>query len=78
MATASTRTCFEVARGLLENWLQSHANTPVRLLGVGVSGFEDCALEPGQIDRALDEISAKYGNEMITHGLALERKKSRK
>ncbi len=71
-ATSSTGTCYRVAKGLFETWLQSHANTPVRLLGVGASGFEESDLEPGQIDRTLDEISDRYGEKMITRGLALK------
>ena len=78
LPTSSTRTCYQVAKGLFEAWLQSHANTPVRLLGVGVSGFENAEGEFGRIDRMLDEISVRYGDDTITHGLALERKTRRK
>jgi DNA polymerase-4 len=77
VATSSTRACYQVAKGLFESWLQSHANVPVRLIGVGVSGLEDRAVEAGQIDRALDKISARYGDEIITRGLALESTKRR-
>ena len=74
-ATCSTRGCYEVASLLLRTWLESHANTPVRLLGVGVSGLEESSGEAGQIDRTMDKISERYGDEVITHGLALERKR---
>jgi len=78
MATNSTRSCYEVASGLFRSWLESHSNTPVRLLGVGVSGLEESTQEAGQIDQALDEISERYGDNMITRGLALERKSAGK
>ncbi|MFT5139799.1 MAG: DNA polymerase-4 [Lysobacterales bacterium] len=74
MATSSTRACFEVARALLKIWLQSHANTPVRLLGVGVSGLEESTEEAGQIDQTLDKIGDRYGDAVISRGLAFERK----
>jgi DNA polymerase-4 len=72
-ATASTRTCYQVARGLLATWLESHANTPVRLLGVGVSGLGDAQGTEVSIDLTLDEISERYGNRVITRGLALKK-----
>jgi DNA polymerase-4 len=74
VATASTRSCYELARALLRTWLKGNANTPVRLLGVGVSGLEESTAEVGQVDQALDDISDKYGDQAITRGLALERK----
>lgn len=75
--TGSTGTCFKVAKGLFGRWLEEHANTPVRLLGVGVSGFSDAGEEMGtsigQVDRALDEITGRYGDRAITRGLALRK-----
>ena len=72
LASNSTRECFEVSKGLLRKWLGSNANTPVRLLGAGVSGLEEFSGETGEIDKALDDISDRYGNRIITRGLALE------
>jgi DNA polymerase-4 len=77
MATSSTDTCYKVARGLFETWLSQHTNTPVRLIGVGVSGLEPADREPGGIDQAVDRISERYGDALISRGLALERKKNR-
>jgi len=74
MPTSSTSGCYELARSLLRTWLQSNANTPVRLLGVAVSGLLESTEEPGQIDQTLDRISERYGDDAITRGLALERK----
>jgi len=74
VATASTQTCYKVAKGLLNTWLENHSSTPVRLLGVGVSGFDDAGIGVGQLDRTTDEIANRYGAEKITRGLALRRK----
>lgn len=78
LPTSSTRSCYQVAKGLFETWLQSHANTPVRLLGVGVSGLEAPDMEAGHIDRVLDEIDDRYGDDTISRALALERKTGRR
>jgi len=73
--TCSTQLVFKQARALLEKWLQEHLNTPVRLLGVGVSGLEapdergieyDSA-EQKALDRTLDEIRRRYGENKATH-----------
>jgi DNA polymerase-4 len=73
--TSSTQFVFKQARALLEKWLQEHPNTPVRLLGVGVSGLEtkdargieyDSA-EQKALDRTLDEIRRRYGDSKATH-----------
>ncbi|MGB7452649.1 MAG: DNA polymerase IV [Lysobacterales bacterium] len=77
--TASTQLVFKQARQLLEKWLQEHLNTPVRLLGVGVSGLEapdERGIDydsPEQIalDTTLDEIKRRYGENKLTHALAL-------
>jgi DNA polymerase-4 len=75
LPTASTQLVFKQARALLEKWLQEHLNTPVRLLGVGVSGLEtpdergieyDSA-EQKALDRTLDEIRRRYGENKATH-----------
>jgi len=77
--TASTQLVYKQARTLLQTWLQAHQNTPVRLLGVGVSGLEEPdhrGIEydsAGQkaLDSTLDEIRRRYGDDKATRGLAL-------
>ncbi len=70
-----TRTVFQAASSLLTRWLEAHGNTPVRLLGVGVSKLET-GHEPvagaGALDRAIDGITERFGTEKLTRGLALE------
>jgi DNA polymerase-4 len=78
--TASTQLVFKQARRLLEKWLQEHLNTPVRLLGVGVSNLEkpdERGIDydpPGQkaLDMTLDEIKRRYGDDKLTHARALK------
>ena len=77
--TASTEVVFKQARALLQIWLQQHLNTPVRLLGVGVSGLEEPDARgieydtPAQkaLDKTLDEIKRRYGDNKATRALAL-------
>jgi len=77
--TASTQLVFKQARQLLEKWLQEHLNTPVRLLGVGVSGLEEPAErgidydspEQKALDSTLDEIKRRYGDNKLTHAGAM-------
>jgi DNA polymerase-4 len=84
--TASTEVVFQQARALLHTWLQQHLNTPVRLLGVGLTGLEQPdgrGVEydsPAQraIDKTLDEIKRRYGDDKATHALALRAKKADK
>ncbi|MGD8681690.1 MAG: DNA polymerase IV, partial [Lysobacterales bacterium] len=45
--SGSTRTLYRMARALFERWRESNRTTPVRLLGMGVSGLE-AALEGGE------------------------------
>lgn len=83
--TSSTQVVFRQARSLLENWLGEHQNTPVRLLGAGVSGLE----EPDQhgidydtvadkaLDRTLDEIRRRYGGGKAMHAGTLRKGKKR-
>jgi DNA polymerase-4 len=73
--TASTQLVFKQARALLEKWLQEHLNTPVRLVGVGVSGLESPdergieydSAEQITLDRTLDEIRRRFGESKATH-----------
>lgn len=78
--TASTRTLYQVARGLLQTWCAHHAGTPVRLIGVGVSNFE-AALNPPSgrqsLDTTVDEINERFGVDALSRGLSLERNRRR-
>ena len=86
--SSSTRTLYRMARALFENWRESHRATPVRLLGMGVSGLEDAlpsADSAGdrldsrgeeRIDRVFDDINRRYGDAGIVHGQTLRRKKT--
>lgn len=75
-----TRTVYKVAAGLLDKWLADHGNTPVRLLGVGTSNFEEGRaptvddLGAGGLDAALDHITDRFGADSLRRGLALEGK----
>jgi DNA polymerase-4 len=86
--SGSTRTLYRMARALFERWRESNRTTPVRLLGMGVSGLED-ALETGEsvadridspreqrIDLVLDSINQRFGEAGVVHGQTLRRKKS--
>ncbi len=84
--TSSTQLVFRQARSLLEKWLQEHLNTPVRLLGVGVSGLEtpdehgieyDTVADKA-LDKTLDEIKRRYGDCKLTHARALRTDKTMK
>jgi len=77
--TASTEVVFKQARALLKTWLQQHLNTPVRLLGIGLTGLEepdergieyDTAAQKA-LDKTLDEIKRRYGENKATRALAL-------
>lgn len=77
--TASTEVVFKQARALLQTWLQQHLNTPVRLLGIGLTGLEepdergieyDTAAQKA-LDKTLDEIKRRYGEDKATRALAL-------
>ena len=73
--TSSTRTVYQAASGLLTTWLAANANTPVRLLGVGVSKLEE-GVEPrvGDLDETLDGITDRFGAGVVTRGLALKKR----
>jgi DNA polymerase-4 len=77
--TASTEVVFKQARELLDTWLQQHLNTPVRLLGIGLTGLEepdergieyDTAAQKA-LDKTLDEIKRRFGDDKATRALAL-------
>jgi len=78
----SSSTIYRMSRALFEKWREGHCNTPIRLLGVGTSNFEDEPL-PGEapdsrdskLDRVLDGIRDRFGEDRIAHGQALRRKR---
>ncbi len=78
--TASTEVVFRQARDLLQIWLRQNLNTPVRLLGVDLTGLEkpdgkgiayDTTAQKA-LDKTMDEIKRRYGDSKATHALALE------
>ena len=84
----STRTLYQMARALFENWRKDHRSTPVRLLGIGVSGLEETrpadhssgdlidSRTEQEIDRVIDRINSRWGDSKIVHGQTLKRKKT--
>jgi len=81
--TASTTVIFQQARKLLQTWLDAHQNTPVRLLGVGVTGLEtpprhgllyDTARQ-STLDQTMDAIKRRYGDDKAMRALALKHRK---
>lgn len=80
--TASREVVFKLARALLQTWLLDHHKTPVRLLGVALTGLE----MPGEtgsgidtpaqkaLDKALDEIKQRFGADKAVHALELSRR----
>lgn len=75
-ATQGTRTIYQSGKSLLSRWLRENHNTPVRLLGIGVSGFEDAEpeLERGgaaALDAVLDRISERFGSGAAGRGLGM-------
>lgn len=84
----STQTLYRMARALFEKWREGHPKTPLRLLGMGVTGLEaapadgegngdliDSRVEQN-IDRVLDTINQRYGPAGVVHGQTLRGKKS--
>ena len=81
--TSSTEVVFQQALLLLQAWLAQNRNTPVRLLGVGVSGLEppgkhglvfDTARQTA-LDQTVDKIKSRYGDDKAVRALGLKRKK---
>ena len=83
----STQTLYRMARALFDKWRVAQQNTPVRLLGMGVSGLEhapesghdegdqaDSAEEQG-VDRVFDSINQRFGEQGIVHAQTLKRRK---
>jgi DNA polymerase-4 len=86
----STRTIYRMARALFDKWRDEHRNTPVRLLGVGVTLLEPAGSDPearadrpdGRADRGLDcvadEINRRFdGTARLVHAQTLKRRKPR-
>lgn len=81
-ASNGSATIYQMARALFEAWRNEHRTTPVRLIGVGTSNFED-EPDPGEepdttgrrLDRVLDGIRDRFGEDRIAHGQALRRRK---
>jgi len=85
----STKTFYQIARALFLAWRQQHPKTPVRLLGMGVTGLElrfadDAVVESGdqadlpaqqKLDRVLDTINQRYGKTKIVHAMTLRRRR---
>ena len=86
--TDSTRTLYRMARALFETWRAEHRTTPLRLLGVGVSGLESRGAGDGPadeeasgrggsgVDRVADEIKRRFGGAGLVHAQTLRRKRS--
>ncbi len=87
--TNSTMTLYRLARALFQAWRQQQPKTPLRLLGMGVTGLEhryadnavaesgDQADLPAQqkLDRVLDTINQRYGKAKIVHAMTLRRRR---
>lgn len=79
----STKTLYLMARALFESWRESHKSTPVRLLGMGVSGLEEShsagdladSHSDQALDRVFDTINQRWGEVKIVHGQTLRTKK---
>jgi DNA polymerase-4 len=84
-----TQTLYKLARALFESWREAHRTTPVRLIGMGVTGLEDEKV-PGSsagdrldeasakdLDRVFDVINQRFGEAKIVHGLAMRRRKEK-
>jgi DNA polymerase-4 len=81
MPSQGTRTIYQAGKSLLSRWLRENHNTPVRLLGIGVSGFEE--EEPlaqksrsVALDVVLDSISERFGADKAVRGLGLLKRKT--
>ena len=86
--SSSTKTLYRMARALFLNWRKEHRSTPVRLLGMGVTGLEEAGTgeqavgdladsrAEQAIDRVADTINRRYGETGLVHGQTLRRKKT--
>ena len=78
--TASSEVIFKQARDLLDKWLSENPKTPIRLLGVGLSNLQSPdkqsalyeSAQQSAIDRTMDAVKQRYGDNKLTHALALK------
>jgi len=89
--SSSTMTLYRMAHALWEAWRAANRGTAVRLLGMGVTGLEHrfgdvqtAGSSAGSqldnrgeqdLDRVLDSINERYGEDRIVHGLTLRRRR---
>lgn len=76
--TQSTQSIWEASAALLDKFL-SGCNRPIRLIGVGMSGFDDLANQQDlfadrfesqkKIDLVTDQINERYGSDALRRGL---------
>jgi DNA polymerase-4 len=82
-ATAATEVIYAAAERLLERWWNERRRPRLRLLGVGLSGFEARATaaqgdlfttvaDEGARDRVLDSINRRFGRNTIRRARGLE------
>lgn len=77
-ATQSVDILDQTARHLLEQWRAEHPYSPVRLLGVGVSGLEparqmdlfasEVEASSSQVQELIKEVRQRYGNKALRKG----------
>lgn len=67
----------DIARGLLDDWLAERPGTPLRLIGVGVSGLDHDAPQMGlfdtpacDADRLMDRAADRFGDNMLRRGVS--------
>lgn len=87
----STMTLYRLARALFLAWRKEQSSSPIRLLGIGVSGLEhrfanEAAMDLGdqadlpaqqKLDKLLDTINQRYGDAKIVHAMTLRRRRDR-
>jgi DNA polymerase IV len=86
-ATQQTRPLLDAATKLLDEWLREQPRAAIRLLGVGATDLTNeqqfdlfAAPEAGRnqhLDAALDDIRAKFGNDVISRGSSLRNRHPR-
>ena len=72
---------FAIARELLGTWLARNPGTKVRLLGMGASDLTRMAqddlfaatTQASTVDKAVDEIRDRFGNELLTRARTLDK-----
>lgn len=84
-ATNTTKEIYQAGCRLLEkNWSKAR---PVRLIGIGLSGFEDASVQLSlfdemtmdhRVDSAIDKIRRKHGTDAITLGTLIKKNAPKK